>query len=242
MRNSIENNLKTWNEVHSWPEDGDEWNLQARLCNQPYDLWKQGLIDAFIEPLVPPGARVVEIAPGHGRWTEHLRRRAGTLHIVDLSPACIEHCRERFAAADNIEYHINDGRSLSFAADASVDLVWSFDAFVHMEARVIDAYVAEIARILASGGRAMIHHAGRIHSRLWLGFLLRFGQRGRRLYQRLSMTETSVPDGWKSNVSKELVAAIVTRRGLELTEQVQTWGHLGQYRIVDAWVTLIRKP
>ena len=242
MRNSIENNLKTWNEVHAWPEDGDEWSLQAKLCDQPYELWKQGLIDTFIEPFVAPGALVVEIAPGHGRWTEHLRRKAGTLHIVDLCPSCIEHCRGRFAAATNIEYHVNDGRSLAFAPDASIDLVWSFDAFVHMEPAVIEGYIAEVARILVPGGQAVIHHAGRRHSRLWLGFLLRFGERGRRLHQRLSMTETSVPDGWKSNVSKELVASMVARHGLVVTGQVRAWGERGQFRITDAWVTSIQKP
>jgi len=31
MKNSIENNLRKWNDEYGWPKDGDEWDGQARF-------------------------------------------------------------------------------------------------------------------------------------------------------------------------------------------------------------------
>ena len=43
--------------------------------------------------------------------------------------------------------------------DASIDRIWSFDVFVHIQAIDIEAYVAQFARILRPGGTALIHHS-----------------------------------------------------------------------------------
>ena len=50
------------------------------------------------------------------------------LFVVDLSPACIEHCKKRFANRQNISYFTNDGRSLYMIADGSLDFVFSYDS------------------------------------------------------------------------------------------------------------------
>jgi len=106
-----------------------------------------------------PAPRIVEIAPGHGRWTHYLAQLAEQLTIVDLSPACIEICKQRFAASGHIDYVVNDGRSLPTVADASVDLVFSFDSLVHVEDDIIGDYLDEIRRVLAVDGVAFIHHS-----------------------------------------------------------------------------------
>ena len=95
--NSISENLKMWDEVHEWAEDGDEWKGQSRCCGVPYEEWKQSLIDHLIVPYVKQGDAVLEIAPGHGRWTGPLAERAGRLVLVDLSPSCLDYCAKRFA-------------------------------------------------------------------------------------------------------------------------------------------------
>src|SRR5690349_17953715 len=74
--NSVAENLKTWDQAHAWPEDGDEWKGQAVVCGVPYEDWKQSLVERLIDPYLPPGASVMEIAPGHGRWTGYLAERA----------------------------------------------------------------------------------------------------------------------------------------------------------------------
>jgi SAM-dependent methyltransferase len=102
---------------------------------------------------------VLEIGPGFGRWTRHLLGIADHLTIVDLTERCIEHCRQRFAGAPNLDAWSNDGQSLAMVADQSLDFVFSFDSLVHAEAPVLRAYLAQLSRKLRPGGTGFIHHS-----------------------------------------------------------------------------------
>jgi SAM-dependent methyltransferase len=106
-----------------------------------------------------PTGTILEIAPGYGRWTQYLKDLCERLVIVDLTEGCIDHCRARFVDADNIEYHVNDGRSLEMVPDGSVDFVFSFDSLVHAESDVLGAYVEQVARKLTPDGVGFIHHS-----------------------------------------------------------------------------------
>ena len=64
---------------------------------------------------------MLELAPGFGRATQYLKELCDRLIVVDLSERCIAACRERFAAAHNIEYHINDGTSLAMVPERAID-------------------------------------------------------------------------------------------------------------------------
>jgi len=67
--------------------------------------------------------------------------------------------KKRFKSYSNIEYFVNDGRSLSSVEDNSIDFIFSFDSLVHAEADVMKSYIQEFYRILASDGMAFIHHS-----------------------------------------------------------------------------------
>ncbi len=157
--NTLEANLEVW-ETHDWSEAGDEWT--------PSPEWKQAVLYEFLYEYMPRQGALLEIGPGGGRWTEHLAPLARALTLVDLTPACIGLCRARFADHKHIEYHVNDGRSLPFVPDASIDGIWSFDTFVHIAPPDIHSYVKEFARILKPHGVAVIHHArAGAYSRSW---------------------------------------------------------------------------
>ena len=66
-----------------------------------------------------------------------------------------------------IVYIRTDGANLPGVETESVDVVWSFEAFVHMLPVDVAAYVGEIARVLRPGGTAVIHHAGRLDRSGW---------------------------------------------------------------------------
>jgi SAM-dependent methyltransferase len=134
-----------------WSTGGEEWT--------PSDEWKQGLIEEFMIPNVREGGTVVEIGPGGGRWTEVLQRRAGRLIVTDVSERSIEFCRDRFRDCKNIDYLLGDGRTVA-VPDATVDAIWSYDVFVHVNPVDAKGYVREFARILKPGGKAVIHHPG----------------------------------------------------------------------------------
>jgi len=101
---------------------------------------------------------VLEIGPGAGRWTEYLIPLSDKLHLVDLSQACLDECKGRFGDDPRVEFHINNGSDLACIVDASIDRIWSFDCFVHIDSPDVKKYVQECARVLAGGGIAIIHH------------------------------------------------------------------------------------
>src|SRR3954471_18980047 len=111
-----------------------------------------------IHPFVPTGT-ILEIGPGHGRWSQFLRDLCHTLVLVDVAENCIASCRARFAEAPNIHYHVGNGQSLDMLDDNSVDFAFSFDSLVHAEADVLAAYARELARVLKPDGIGFLHHS-----------------------------------------------------------------------------------
>jgi SAM-dependent methyltransferase len=150
---SIEENLG-WARSEAWADHGEEWSSGF---GDTFLLWHGFLLPRFGRHL--PCRRAVEIACGHGRITRFLAPRCDHLVAIDLAEDIVESCRHRLAGHTNIRYAVNDGRSLPGVEDASVDLVVSWDSLVHAEQDVLDSYVHEIARTLAPGGVAFIHHS-----------------------------------------------------------------------------------
>ncbi len=151
---TIDQNIKAWEESYKWLEQGDEW---SRAWGGPSSQW-YGTILPRLKSFVPAHT-ILEIAPGFGRWTQFLRLLCDDLILVDISAKCIEACRSRFAADPRIQYHVNDGRSLSMVADGSIDLAFTFDSLVHVESDVLGAYVEQLAHKLTADGVAFIHHS-----------------------------------------------------------------------------------
>jgi ubiquinone/menaquinone biosynthesis C-methylase UbiE len=228
--NTIEANLELWSK-HTWERGGDEWDGQAMHLGVPYDAWKRSLCETFIAPYIRPDMTVLEIACGHGRWSEIMQPLCQRLILIDLNPECIERCQERFSNSGNVECLLTDGKSLPGVVDSSVDFVWSFDSFVHMDEAVIRRYFVEIARVLTPAGRAVIHHAGRNERWRWFGGVRSHAKLLRVLYTRLSMGTWTDHDGWRSNVSAELIRQLATDSGLDIDFQTRHWGERHEYGV-----------
>jgi SAM-dependent methyltransferase len=221
---------RIWND-YEWPKDGDEWDGQARYCGQPYEAWKASVFETFIKENINPSTIALEVAAGHGRWSPYLIRHASRVYLADMNPDCIAFCKEKFKTHDHVSCHVNDGTTLPFLEPTSVDFIWSYDSFVHMEKDTIQSYFLEFARVLRPGGRAVIHHAGRRHLMLPLSWLDRFGTPGQWLYRVLSMKRDTAggDDGDRSHVSGRLVRRMARRAGLAVLFQGDTWGDEDQY-------------
>ena len=102
----------------------------------------------FAAPLVA-GRNVLDIACGAGYGSALLARRA--LHVTgaDISPAAVDHARNRYASMANLEFRQADCAALSFA-DASFDAVVSFETIEHIAAQ--EAFLDEVRRVLRPGG------------------------------------------------------------------------------------------
>lgn len=194
-------NLDVWDKAYAWTKDGDEWDDFARFCGVPYETWKASLARTFLIPYLRGGEAVLEIGPGHGRWSALIPERipGGTLHLVDLSPSCIEFCRKKFSQHGNVKFWVNDGRSLKDIADQSVDFVWSFDTFVHIEEPEVRAYAAELRRVMKRQSMGVIHHPG-------------------------SPTPEQRQNGMRSLVDGRRFARILAENSLHVIRQTGEWG------------------
>jgi SAM-dependent methyltransferase len=150
----VRENRLTWNTPSSWSARGDEWSGPWGGTEL---MWYGTLLPRLHAFL--PADTILELGPGHGRWTQYLKEVADRLVLVDLAEDCIAACRERFGPDRSISYHVNDGKSLDMIADRSIDLVFSFDSLVHAEADVLEAYLSQLATKLTTNGVGFIHHS-----------------------------------------------------------------------------------
>jgi SAM-dependent methyltransferase len=204
---------------YDWPQDGDEWTDQAAFCGVTYSLWKQDIVDTFIVPSVAKNSTVLEVAMGHGRWTPFLAQLAQRYVGIDLSPSCVTFCRKRFAHLKNADFHLTDGRKLPPIASGSIQFVWSFDSFVHIEPDVLEDYMAEFARVLSPGGQCSIHHPG-------------------------TPTRSQRASGGRSRLSANLFARIAKASGLRVLSQVDSWGpgNRSNTKLFADCISTIEKP
>jgi 2-polyprenyl-3-methyl-5-hydroxy-6-metoxy-1,4-benzoquinol methylase len=151
---SIAENLQAWDGGYDWGDAGEEWSEYFGGTEAEWWFVLYPRIHRFL-----PAAKILEIAPGYGRWTQFLMTHCDSLVGVDLSGKCVEHCKERFAAQRRAEFHVNDGRSLSVVADNSIDFVFSFDSLVHAEKDVLETYLEQLATKLKPDGAGFIHHS-----------------------------------------------------------------------------------
>jgi len=150
----INENLSLWDKTYVWTQGGDEWSAK---WGSPEAQWF-GCIYPRIHNFVP-ARTILEIAPGHGRWTKYLKDLASLLVIVDIAPTCIQTCKERFLGSSHIAGFVNDGKSLDMVPDGTVDFVFSFDSLVHAECDVLEGYLEQLGRKLTSDGVGFFHHS-----------------------------------------------------------------------------------
>lgn len=148
------NENRIWNDNNSWQDGGNEW---SRLWGGTDNLWNFVIYPKIKKYL--PAENILEIAPGRGRMTNFLRKCCQKLFIVDLNENCINYCKKIFLFDRKIKYFVNDGLHLNDIKDTTINFVFSWDSFVHMEKDVVESYLQEISRVLKENGVGFIHHS-----------------------------------------------------------------------------------
>ena len=190
-----------WNSW-DWSDEGEEWTFDSQKYKELDPIkWKTTLINEILFKYIKKDSTVLEIGPGGGRWTVELQKLAQNLIIADISKKCLDICKERFKSLKNIEYRLIDTR-LDFIENDSIDHVWSYDVFVHINPSDVKNYIEDIKRILNPGGLAIIHHAGKYD-----------------FYKGKS-------DAWRAYLGKKEFANLVTKHGLKMIEQNEDLVHL----------------
>lgn len=135
----------------------DEW---ARLAIQPGAVEWAVNTDAIARRL-PPGARVLDIGGGPGRYAIWLAARGHRVTLADLSPELLDIARDRIAEAgvgalveDIIEA---DARDLSRWPDGAFDTALSLGPFYHLpDPSDRERAASELVRVLKPGGLAFV--------------------------------------------------------------------------------------
>lgn len=121
-------------------------------------FWRQGSVFRRLFDRLDLG-RVVELACGHGRHAAQIVDRCGHVALMDIFESNLARCRERFSGKSNVSLHLGNGYSFEPVADASTTAIYCYDAMVHFSPDIVESYLADSARILASGGMALLHHS-----------------------------------------------------------------------------------
>jgi ubiquinone/menaquinone biosynthesis C-methylase UbiE len=183
-------NREVWNSW-DWKAGGEEWTLSPE--------WKQSLVRQVLRKYIPAGKDVLEIGPGAGRWTEFLQPMSRSLVGVDISQQCVDICSKKFGGSGNARFLTSNGNNLNGVADQSVDAIWSFDVFVHIDAADAAGYVKEFRRVLRPGGVGVVHHGKEPE----LG-------------------------GWRSNLTIGKFRELLETNGFTVVEQFEHWKENGQ--------------
>ncbi len=96
--------------------------------------------------LLEPGVEILEIGSGTGTLLHRLLERGCRIQGVDVNPALLADARRWYG---NLPVREVQGTALPFA-DASFDVVMSFDVFEHIPDT--DAHLDEVWRVLRHGG------------------------------------------------------------------------------------------
>lgn len=233
---SVDDNRRVWEAASSWPDDGARWSGGWGSAEAQWATWIRPRLLAALDGR--PARSVVELGCGHGRWTAFLLDEADEVLGIDVAERCVEHCRRRFADRPEASFALGDGLRLPMVDDASCDLAFSFDSLVHADAVALQSYVEELARVLAPGGTALLHHSNLGAHPLERWRALRRSDRIRRTLARARVVEPAVH--WRDpGVRAADVAAAALEVGLACPHQeLVRWDTRRAH--IDAITTLVR--
>lgn len=156
---NIQFNQQLWGDLHERQNDWDEWSDMADYDWVSYIDWKKWIYDFFIKPFVNKESNIVEIAVWHWRWTKYLLEEYKSYQWLDISNSCIDYCRNLYKNHSNCKFILWDWDSLTWISDSSVDFIFSFDSFVHIEQDIFSSYIKEFSRVLKPWWICIIHHS-----------------------------------------------------------------------------------
>jgi len=155
---SVKWNLDNWShslQQHQTHEDspyGDQWGTPETKPQL------KDVIQTWLEPFVGADKTILEIGPGGGRWTQYLLH-SKALYCVDINPLMLDYIAERFSNPSNLNVYLSQGNDLPKLAAGTVDFMFSFGTFVHIEPDDISRYLRNLKPLLHPGSDVVIQYA-----------------------------------------------------------------------------------
>ena len=113
--------------------------------------------DRWLLPHVTPDKVGLEIGPGGGRWTRYMLPFE-TLYVVDYHAELIAELRKNFQQPHIVEI-LNNGSDFPGVPPASVDFVFSFGTFVHLDNDIVQSYLANLRHVIRPDAKLVLQYA-----------------------------------------------------------------------------------
>lgn len=145
----IQNVDVTEDERDSYITDlGDEWGRLSDL---------EDIISDYIYPYVTDQSLVAEIGVGGGRVARRVAKNVKELWCFDISSEMLGKAEQALRGQSNVKLCLLDEPKLPSELAGTLDFVYSFDTFVHLDLHMMWNYFKEIDRVLKGGGKAFLH-------------------------------------------------------------------------------------
>ena len=113
--------------------------------------------DRIVRPYVNANHCALEVGPGGGRWTRYLIGFK-SLYVVDYHQELIDEVRKSFDMP-NMKFITNNGTDFPGVKKRSIDYLFSFGVFVHLDIPLLEAYLKNIKPILKPTANVVIHYS-----------------------------------------------------------------------------------
>jgi len=114
--------------------------------------------DKFILPFINEDQTALEIGSGGGRWTQFLLKFK-RLYCVELNPTYFHYLIVRFGAIPNISFCKTNGTDLPGIQKNSIDFLFSFGTFVHLDVNLIKEYLKSIKDVIKEETNIVIQYS-----------------------------------------------------------------------------------
>ena len=113
--------------------------------------------DRYVLPYVRGDQSALEIGPGGGRWTRYLVSFR-KLYVVDYYSEALEELRKN-VHRPNMEFIRNNGTDFPGVQGNSIDYLFSFGTFVHLDVPIIEDYLRNMKPLLRRGSNVVLHYS-----------------------------------------------------------------------------------
>lgn len=114
--------------------------------------------ERFVTPFLDTEHTALEIGSGGGRWTQYLVNFK-KLYCVDLNSCMFPYLSDRFGSYKNIYFIKTNGTDLPNIPENSVDYLFSFGTFEHLDTYLIKEYLLNFKKVLKPNANVVIHYS-----------------------------------------------------------------------------------
>lgn len=113
--------------------------------------------DHFLMPYISDSSNVLEIGVGGGRWTRYMLE-SKHVYAVDYHVELLEELKLNYNFA-NMSFVLNNGDDFPGIQHKSIDFIFSFGTFVHIDINIIDTYLSNIKPLLKDGASVVLQYS-----------------------------------------------------------------------------------